>query len=88
MKKIILIIVLVFFGCNKKPKEKSLTSKTQPALEGAVASADTVSYDKVNIYLGSQVPNFIAQDENGDNQEFYDLKDKKNLILVFFRGYW
>jgi peroxiredoxin len=42
----------------------------------------------VNIYLGSQVPNFIAQDENGDNQEFYDLKDKKNLILVFFRGYW
>lgn len=88
MKKIILIIVLVFFSCNKKPTEKSLTSKTQPLLESAAALADTVGYDKVNIYPGSQVPNFIAQDENGVNQELYDFKDKKNLILVFFRGYW
>lgn len=88
MKKIIFITILLFISCDKKTRAKSVASPKQQTLKNAMVAPDTVSYNKVNIYLKSQVPNFIAQDENKKKHQLIDLKNKKNLILVFFRGYW
>jgi len=52
------------------------------------ALADTVSYENIKIAPGDIVPDFSAQDENLKFRKLSELRGKKNLILVFFRGYW
>jgi peroxiredoxin len=37
---------------------------------------------------GDVVSDFSAQDENFKIKKLSDLRGKKNLILIFFRGYW
>jgi hypothetical protein len=49
---------------------------------------DTVSYENIKIKPGDFVPDFSAQDENFKIKKLSDLRGKKNLILIFFRGYW
>ena len=49
---------------------------------------DTVNYNDITIKLGSIVPNFSAQDETGMTRQWIDLNGKKNLVLIFYRGYW
>ena len=49
---------------------------------------DTVSYENIKIKPGDFVPDFSAQDENSKIKKLSDLRGKKNLILIFFRGYW
>jgi len=50
--------------------------------------ADTVSYENIKIAPGDVVSDFSAQDENFKIKKLSDLRGKKNLILIFFRGYW
>jgi hypothetical protein len=50
--------------------------------------ADTVSYENIKITPGDVVPDFSAQDENSKIRKLSDLRGKKNLMLIFFRGYW
>ena len=50
--------------------------------------ADTVSYENIKIAPGDVVPDFSAQDENFKIKKLSDLRGKKNLMLIFFRGYW
>ena len=52
------------------------------------ALPDTVSYENIKIAPGDVVPDFSAQDENFKIKKLSDLRGKKNLILIFFRGYW
>ena len=54
----------------------------------AQSEPDTVNYDDITIKLGSIVPNFSAQDATGRIRQWIDLNGKKNLVLVFYRGYW
>ena len=49
---------------------------------------DTVNYENIKIKPGDLVPDFSAQDENSKIKKLSDLHGKKNLILIFFRGYW
>jgi cytochrome oxidase Cu insertion factor (SCO1/SenC/PrrC family) len=57
------------------------------SLKGQVL-ADTVSFENIKITPGDVVPDFSAQDENSKIRKLSDLRGKKNLILIFFRGYW
>ena len=52
------------------------------------AQADTVSYDQIKIIPGSTVPDFSAFDDTEEIRQLSKLKGKKNLVLIFFRGYW
>ncbi|MBT3479001.1 MAG: hypothetical protein HOA15_01870 [Candidatus Marinimicrobia bacterium] len=52
------------------------------------AQADTVSYDQIKIIPGSTVPDFSALDDTEEIRQLSKLKGKKNLVLIFFRGYW
>ena len=53
-----------------------------------LGQADTVSFEKIKIIPGSTVPDFSALDETEEIRQLSKLKGKKNLILIFFRGYW
>ena len=52
------------------------------------AQADTVSYDQIKIIPGSTVPDFSALNDTEKIRQLSELKGKKNLVLIFFRGYW
>ena len=52
------------------------------------ALPDTVSYENIKIAPGDVVSDFSAKDENFKIKKLSDLRGKKNLILIFFRGYW
>ena len=49
---------------------------------------DTVSFEQIKIIPGSTVPDFSALDETEEIRQLSELKGKKNLIMIFFRGYW
>ncbi|MBC8345094.1 MAG: hypothetical protein ISR82_03850 [Candidatus Marinimicrobia bacterium] len=53
-----------------------------------LSQTDTVSYDQIKIIPGSTVPDFSALDETEEIRQLSELKGRKNLILIFFRGYW
>lgn len=59
-----------------------------PILAFSQAKVDTVSFDQVAVSIGDMAPNFSAKDETGTTRTLSDLKDKKNLVLIFYRGYW
>ena len=59
-----------------------------PILAFAQAKVDTISYDQVAVSVGDMAPNFSAEDESGMIRKLSELRGEKNLILIFYRGYW
>ena len=53
-----------------------------------LGQVDTVSFEQIKIIPGSTVPDFSALDETVEIRQLSELKGKKNLIMIFFRGYW
>lgn len=53
-----------------------------------LGQVDTVSFEQIKIIPGSTVPDFSALDETEEIRQLSELKGKKNLIMIFFRGYW
>ncbi|MDD9879576.1 MAG: redoxin domain-containing protein [Candidatus Marinimicrobia bacterium] len=59
-----------------------------PILAFAQTKVDTISYDQVAVSVGDMAPNFSAEDESGTIRKLSELRGEKNLILIFYRGYW
>ena len=53
-----------------------------------LGQVDTVSFEQIKIIPGSTVPDFSTLDETEEIRQLSELKGKKNLIFIFFRGYW
>lgn len=53
-----------------------------------LGQVETVSFEQIKIIPGSTVPDFSALDETEEIRQLSELKGKKNLIMIFFRGYW
>jgi len=53
-----------------------------------LGQVDTVSFEQIKIIPGSTVPDFSALDETEEIRQLSELKGRKNLVLIFFRGYW
>jgi len=53
-----------------------------------LGQVDTVSFEQIKIIPGSTVPDFSALDETEEIRQLSELKGEKNLIMIFFRGYW
>ena len=65
-----------------------ITSTTVLAQLGPKDGADLSSTDLNRIKVGQPAPDFSLEDVNGKTIMLSELRDKKTVILVFYRGYW
>ncbi len=40
------------------------------------------------IKVGEEAPNFTLEDQDGKPVTLSDYRNKKSVVLVFYRGYW
>ncbi len=57
-------------------------------LPEAVASENPGSEEPAAVGVGAEAPGFRLQDTAGSFHRLGDLRGKKNLVLIFFRGTW
>ena len=65
-----------------------ITSTTALAQLGPKDGADLSPTDLNRIKVGQPAPDFSLEDVNGKTITLSELRDKKTIILVFYRGYW
>ncbi len=44
--------------------------------------------DLVRVRVGDLAPDFTLENRDGRRMTLSDLQGKKNVVLVFYRGYW
>ena len=57
---------------------------TSPALE----RGDHRSARSARVLVGQEAPDFALQAPDGTTHRLTELRGKKNVVLVFFRGVW
>lgn len=50
--------------------------------------ADLAPTDLNRIKVGQTAPDFMLEDSSGKPITLSDFRDKRTVILVFYRGYW
>lgn len=64
---------------------------TNPAAFGQTAAKETSNSsatDVNRVKVGQPPPDFTLEDAEGKNISLSDYRGKKNVVLVFYRGYW
>jgi len=49
---------------------------------------DLTPTDLNRIKVGQPAPDFTLEETNGKAIKLSDFRDKKTVVLVFYRGYW
>jgi cytochrome oxidase Cu insertion factor (SCO1/SenC/PrrC family) len=78
MKRLLLALILGLTIANP-------AAFGQPAAKEATNSSAT---DLNRIKVGQPAPDFTLEDSDGKNISLSDYRGKKNVVLVFYRGYW
>ena len=65
-----------------------IASTTALAQLGPKDGADLSPTDLNRIKVEQAAPDFSLEDINGKTTTLSELRDKKTVILVFYRGYW
>jgi len=65
-----------------------LSSTTVLAQLGPKDGADLSPTDLNRIKVGQPAPDFSLEDAGGKTIALSEFRDKKTLVLVFYRGYW
>jgi cytochrome oxidase Cu insertion factor (SCO1/SenC/PrrC family) len=65
-----------------------ITSTTVLAQLGPKDGTDLGPTDLNRIKVGQPAPDFSLEDVNGKTITLSELRNKKTVILVFYRGYW
>ena len=84
-------VCLLLSACQSQPKEKtaSVDALTAPLSTPAPApSIDPRITDLERIKEGTAAPDFALEDINSNIVRLSDYKGKKNVILIFYRGYF
>jgi cytochrome oxidase Cu insertion factor (SCO1/SenC/PrrC family) len=55
---------------------------------GPKDGADLSPTDLNRIKVGQPAPNFSLEDAGGKTIALSEFRDKKTVVLVFYRGYW
>jgi peroxiredoxin Q/BCP len=50
--------------------------------------AKLAASDLSRIKINEAAPDFTLEDQDGKPVSLSDYKDKKTVVLVFYRGYW
>ena len=78
MKALILLFALMLL-----PVQSPVSAQTSPK-DGDKQSATDL--DRVKV--GQPAPDFTLEDSEGKNISLADYRGQKNVVLVFYRGYW
>lgn len=62
-------------------------AQSRPAL-GPVDGKDLPPLDTGRVGVGTVAPDFTLEALNGTFVRLSELRDKKNVVLVFYRGHW
>jgi cytochrome oxidase Cu insertion factor (SCO1/SenC/PrrC family) len=65
-----------------------LFSAAANAQLGPKDGADLAPTDLNRIKVGQPAPDFTLEDASGRPLALSDFRDKKTVVLVFYRGYW
>jgi cytochrome oxidase Cu insertion factor (SCO1/SenC/PrrC family) len=61
----------------------------QPAFTlGPVDGHELPPTDLERVAVGSSAPDFLLEDEQGNSIALSQFREKKNVVLVFYRGHW
>ena len=65
-----------------------ISSTTVLAQLGPKDGADLSPTDLNRIKVGQPAPDFSLEDASGKTIALSEFRDKKTVVLVFYRGYW
>jgi cytochrome oxidase Cu insertion factor (SCO1/SenC/PrrC family) len=65
-----------------------ISSTTVLAQLGPKDGADLSSTELNRIKVGQPAPDFSLEDAGGKTIVLSEFRDKKTVVLVFYRGYW
>ncbi len=65
----------------------SITASAQTKL-GPKDGEGLPAADLNRVKAGDQAPDFTLEDQDGKPVTLSDYRNKKTLVLVFYRGYW
>jgi cytochrome oxidase Cu insertion factor (SCO1/SenC/PrrC family) len=65
-----------------------LLAFSRVAVLAPTGSKEEVPTDLDRVRVGQPAPDFTLEDSDGKNISLADYRGKKNVVLVFYRGYW
>jgi cytochrome oxidase Cu insertion factor (SCO1/SenC/PrrC family) len=65
-----------------------ISSTSVLAQLGPKDGADLSPTDLNRVKVGQPAPDFSLEDANGKTITLSEFRDKKTVVLVFYRGYW
>jgi cytochrome oxidase Cu insertion factor (SCO1/SenC/PrrC family) len=78
MKTAWLSLILLFAACGSAG-----SNANYPAENETLPSTDLE-----RVHVGVKAPDFTLESTDNDTIKLSDYRGKKNVILVFYRGYW
>ena len=79
MKTACLSLILLFAACNSGGLNHDINAENKEDLQPA---------DLNRVHEGVPAPDFTLQSSDNERITLSSYRDKKNVILVFYRGYW
>lgn len=79
MPRSLFLVSLVLILAAAQPVPAQLGPKDGPGL---------THFDLARVKVGDLAPDFVLEDMDGKRISLSDFRGKKNVVLVFNRGYW
>ena len=79
MKTASLSLILLLVACNSASLNPGINTESE---------ADLPPTDLNRVVEGVSAPDFTLQSSDNERITLSSYRDKKNVILVFYRGYW
>jgi cytochrome oxidase Cu insertion factor (SCO1/SenC/PrrC family) len=79
MRLKVIFVLLLFLSCVYWPAFAQLGPKD---------GTDLRPTDLQRVKVGQPAPDFTLEDVEGKSITLSDFRGKKNVVLVFYRGYW
>jgi hypothetical protein len=82
-----LAVALVLTGCAAQ-ETPDAGEPSEPVVLGPVDGRDLPGVDLERVQVGDLAPDFLLASLAGPVVTLSDFRGTKNVILVFYRGYW
>ena len=96
-----IFMILIFAACanqeSKQTAKKEVSTPEalpQPEPELSVEELKKLGIDESSVNsikaipVGTQAPDFTAKDQSGNTIQLSEITKEKDVVLVFYRGYW